>query len=132
MIGLLGFSPSSDFCARAHVEPRRGAVINSGDVPKTHINKEFTIIRQALTSRSTRDASRKENLDRALGTAVLKNARKFLVLSASVIMTSSIGSAADLRLKIDPTAARQGTAPGTTSTPKPKTRKQLFEEFLQW
>jgi hypothetical protein len=60
---------------------------------------------------------------------VLKNARRFLVLSACVITMSSIGSAADLRLKIDPTAARQETAP--VPTPKPKTRKQLFEEFLE-
>jgi hypothetical protein len=59
---------------------------------------------------------------------VLKTGRRFLALSAAIIMMSSIGSAADLRLKIHPTAARQGTTP----TPTSKTRKQLFEEFLQW
>jgi hypothetical protein len=65
-------------------------------------------------------------LGKALPVAVLKHTRIFLVLSASAIMMSSNGSAADLRLRIDPTGARHAT------TPSPKSRKQLFEEFLQW
>jgi hypothetical protein len=65
-------------------------------------------------------------LSKALPIAVLRAARGFLVLAASAIMMSSYGSAADLRLRIDPTAARPAT------TPSPKSRKQLFEEFLQW
>lgn len=61
----------------------------------------------------------------ALPTTVLKHTGTFLVLSAYAIMMSSIGSAADLRVRIDATAARH------TTTPSPKSRKQLFEEFLE-
>jgi len=65
-------------------------------------------------------------LGKALPIAVLRPTRRFLVLLASAIMMSSNGSTADLRLRIDPTEARH------TTTPSPKSRKQLFEEFLQW
>jgi hypothetical protein len=61
----------------------------------------------------------------ALPITVLTNARRLLVLSALAIMMPSNGSAADLRLRIDPTAVRPAPAPS------PKSRKQLFEEFLQ-
>ena len=64
-------------------------------------------------------------LSNAFPIAVLKHTG-FLVLLAFALVTSSDGGAADLRLRIDPAAARQ------TPTPAPKTRKQLFEEFLEW
>jgi len=68
-------------------------------------------------------------LGKVLPMTARKYTRSFLVLLASAIMMASNGSAADLRLPIDPTAAQQ-TA---TSPPKPKlkSRKQLFEEFLE-
>ena len=64
-------------------------------------------------------------LGNALPIAVLKHTRRLLVLSAFAVMMSSNGSAADLRLRIDPTVQRPAPAPST------KSRKQLFEEFLQ-
>jgi len=64
-------------------------------------------------------------LSNAFPIAVLKHTG-FAVLLAFAPLASSDGSAADLRLRMDPTAARH--AP----TPTPKTRKQLFEEFLEW
>jgi hypothetical protein len=56
----------------------------------------------------------------------VRRAGRFLVLSVSAVIMSSPASAADLRLPIEPTAARPAT------TPLPKSRKELFEEYLQW
>jgi hypothetical protein len=64
-------------------------------------------------------------LGHVLPISVLTNARRLPVLLALATMMPSNGSAADLRLRIDPTAARPAPAPS------PKSRKQLFEEFLQ-
>jgi hypothetical protein len=55
---------------------------------------------------------------------VLKSAGSILVLSASAMMMSSDGIAADLRLRMQPAASRQ-------EQPH-KSRKELFEEFLRW
>jgi hypothetical protein len=56
----------------------------------------------------------------------VRPAGKFLALSVFALIMSSNASAADLRLPIDPTVARPAT------TPLPKSRKELFEEYLQW
>jgi hypothetical protein len=61
---------------------------------------------------------------KALWTGVLRHAVRFLVLSVSAVILSSNGSAADLRLRMDPAVARPA--------PSPKSRWQLFQEFLQW
>ena len=57
----------------------------------------------------------------------LKLAGAILVLSVSAMMMMlSQGDAADLRLLPNPAAAAQDTAPS------PRSREQLFEEFLRW
>ena len=63
-------------------------------------------------------------MGKALWTGVLRHAVRFLVLSVSAVILSSNASAADLRLRMDPTLARPA--------PSPKSRWQLFQEFLQW
>jgi hypothetical protein len=55
---------------------------------------------------------------------VLKHAGIFLVLSSATMTTSSAGSAADLQLRIEPTAARHELSL--------KRVKELFEEYLKW
>jgi hypothetical protein len=56
----------------------------------------------------------------------VRQAGRSLVLSVAAIIMSSHASAADLRLQIDPTVARPATIP------LPKSRKELFEEYLRW
>jgi hypothetical protein len=64
-------------------------------------------------------------LDSLIATmAVLKYAGVILVLLTSVMMMSSPGNAADLRLRMQPPASRQ-------ELPR-KSMKELFEEFLRW
>ena len=55
-------------------------------------------------------------LGHALPITVLKYARRLLVLSAFAMMMASNGSAADLRLRIDPTVARHATTPSPKSS----------------
>jgi hypothetical protein len=56
--------------------------------------------------------------------AVLKYTGAILVLLASVMVMSSHGNAADLRLRMQPASSRQ-------EQPH-KSMKELFEEFLRW
>lgn len=61
----------------------------------------------------------------ALQTGV-RQAGRFLVLSVFAAITSSQAGAADLRIPIEATVARPAAAP------LPKSRKELFEEYLRW
>jgi hypothetical protein len=61
----------------------------------------------------------------AVPTDVLGYAGKLLIVSVSAVILSSNASAADLRLRIRSTVGVPAT------TPPHKTRKQLFEEFLE-
>jgi hypothetical protein len=63
---------------------------------------------------------------KAVPTDVLRHTARLLVLLTSTVTMSPSGSAADLRIPIESTATRP------TATLSPKTRWQLFEEFLQW
>jgi hypothetical protein len=58
--------------------------------------------------------------------AVPKHSATLLALLACTILVPAKADAADLRLRIDPTAERHGAAPPVEK------RKQLFEQFLRW
>ena len=94
------------------------------------IKGEFTIICQAELGATSSELIGQLSMRRgiivgkALWTGVLRHARRFLVLSVSTVILSCNASAADLRLRIDPAVARPA--------PSPKSRWQLFQEFLQW
>jgi hypothetical protein len=65
-------------------------------------------------------------VEKTFSTDMLRRAGEALTFSALIM--SAGANAADLRLRIDPAVARATTTPA----PAHKTRKQLFEEFLQW
>ncbi|SDS18126.1 hypothetical protein SAMN05444158_1259 [Bradyrhizobium canariense] len=58
--------------------------------------------------------------------AALKQVGRLLALLACAILLPENADAADLRLRIKPTAERHDT------TPAPETRERLFEQFLRW
>jgi hypothetical protein len=63
-------------------------------------------------------------LSKVRPTALLNCVRTILALSASAMMMISQASAADLRLRIEPAAARR-EQPHTSA-------KEFFEKFLKW
>ena len=56
----------------------------------------------------------------------VRQAGAFLVLSLFAAIMSSDASAADLRIPVDARVARPA------ATPLPKSRQELFEEYLRW
>jgi hypothetical protein len=56
---------------------------------------------------------------------LLNYAGKLLALSVFAVIVPSVGSAADLRLRIDPAAVPR-------EQPLKKMMKEIFEEYLKW
>jgi hypothetical protein len=54
----------------------------------------------------------------------LNHAGRVLALSVFAVIMPSVGSAADLRLRIEPAAARREQSQ--------KSMKEIFEEYLKW
>jgi hypothetical protein len=55
---------------------------------------------------------------------LLNYAGRFLALSVAAVIMPSVGSAADLRLRIDPAAVSREQSL--------KRMKEIFEEYLKW